>query len=37
MQKDVADKIKKINGNKQSVLSLSVDFACSEVREVVKV
>ncbi|EKE28977.1 MAG: hypothetical protein ACD_2C00258G0017 [uncultured bacterium (gcode 4)] len=37
MQKDVADKIRKINWNKQSVLSLSADFACSEIREVVRV
>ncbi|EKE28503.1 MAG: hypothetical protein ACD_3C00051G0006 [uncultured bacterium (gcode 4)] len=37
MQKDVADKIRKINWNKQSVLSLWVDFACSEIKEVVRV
>jgi 16S rRNA (adenine1518-N6/adenine1519-N6)-dimethyltransferase len=37
MQKDVADKIRKINGNKQSVLSLGVDFACSEIKEIVRV
>jgi len=37
MQRDVADKIRKVKWNKNSVLSLWVDFACEEVREVVVV
>ncbi len=37
MQKDVWDKIRKINWNKNSVLSLYIDFKCSLVKEIVKV
>ncbi len=37
MQKDVADKIRKINWNKNSVLSLYIDFMCDEIREITKV
>lgn len=37
MQRDVADKIRKVKWNKNSVLSLGVDFACEEVREIVVV
>lgn len=37
MQRDVADKIRKVKWNKNSVLSLGVDFACEEVREIVTV
>ncbi|MDD2565709.1 MAG: 16S rRNA (adenine(1518)-N(6)/adenine(1519)-N(6))-dimethyltransferase RsmA [Candidatus Gracilibacteria bacterium] len=37
MQKDVGDKILKKSGNKNSVLSLGVDFACEEVKEIIKV
>jgi len=35
MQHDVADKIRKAKWNKNSVLSLWVDFACEEVKEIV--
>jgi len=37
MQKDVWDKILKKAWNKNSVLSLWVDFACEEVKEIIKV
>lgn len=37
MQRDVADKIRKVKWNKNSVLSLWVDFACEEVKEIVTV
>ncbi len=37
MQKDVADKIRKVNWNKNSVLSLYIDFMCDEIKEVVSV
>lgn len=37
MQRDVWDKILKKAWNKNSVLSLWVDFACEEVREIIKV
>ncbi|MDD2487311.1 MAG: rRNA adenine dimethyltransferase family protein [Candidatus Gracilibacteria bacterium] len=37
MQKDVADKIRKIKGNKSSVLSLYVEYKCVEVKEIIKV
>lgn len=37
MQKDVADKIRKINGNKTSVLSLYIDYKCSLIKEITKV
>lgn len=37
MQKDVADKIRKVNWNKNSVLSLWIDFACEEVIEICRV
>lgn len=37
MQRDVADKIRKNSWNKNSVLSLWVDFACEEVKEIVRV
>lgn len=37
MQKDVADKIRKINWNKNSFLSLYVDFMCDEIKEIIKV
>lgn len=37
MQRDVADKIRKVNWNKNSVLSLGVDLACDEVVEICRV
>ena len=37
MQRDVWDKILKKAWNKNSVLSLGVDFACEEIREIIKV
>lgn len=37
MQKDVWDKIRKVNWNKNSVLSLMCEMACDEIKEVIKV
>lgn len=37
MQKDVWDKIRKVNWNKTSVLSLMCEIACEEIKEITKV
>jgi 16S rRNA (adenine1518-N6/adenine1519-N6)-dimethyltransferase len=37
LQRDVGDKIRKVRGNKPSVLSLFIDLACDHVEEICRV